>query len=59
MDDAALRVVFEDRMRGFVFRNGLFQTLFIASRQRGELLMKLVNGVAVRVGYGGDFGSYV
>ncbi len=49
VDDASLRIVFEGCMRGFKFGNGLLQTLFVAFGQRGEFLMKLVNGMSVRV----------
>jgi hypothetical protein len=49
VDDASLRIVFEGCMRGFKFGNSLFQTLLVALGQRGEFLMKLVDGMSVRV----------
>ncbi len=49
VDDASLRIVFEGCMRGFKLCNSLLQTLLVAFGQGGEFLMKLVNGVSVRV----------
>jgi hypothetical protein len=49
VDDASLRIVFEGCMRGFKFGNSLFQTLLVALGQGGEFLMKLVDGMSVRV----------
>lgn len=49
VDDASLRIVFESSMRGFKFGNSLFQTLLVTFGQRGEFLVKLVNGMSVRV----------
>ncbi len=49
VDDAALRVVFKGCMRGFILRNSLLQTLLIASGHSGELFMKVVDRMSVRV----------